>query len=121
MDLKILNHDFSVCSLEHIDTGDTGGEFWFLSKTDDEISLVCETQHIPSSAIKSEHGWRALKICGTLDFGMVGVIAGISGILAEHKIPLFVVSTYNTDYILIKKNLFDSAVNLLKQNGYNLT
>ena len=121
MELRELNMDFSVCKLKDIDGVDFSRDFVFYSKTDDEISLVCDTGFVPENTISAEHGWKALKITGILDFGMVGVIAGISSILAQNNISLFVISTYNTDYILLKAGLYGEAKKLLAENGYTIT
>jgi len=90
----------------------------FLAKTDDELSLVCESACAPADALAAEPGWKALKISGVLDFGLVGIIAQIASILAAAEISVFVVSTYNTDYILIKSENFDRGVQTLLQHGY---
>ena len=118
MELQKLNQDFTVCKIDNIDKVDFTREFVFLSKTDDEISLVCESTSVPSTVIASEADWKALKISGILDFEMLGVISKISSILAEESISIFVVSTYNTDYILVKTVNFDKCVQTLVCNGY---
>lgn len=118
MELQIMECDFNVCKIEHIEQVDFTREFVFLSKTSDEISLVCETGYTPPGVIASEPGWKALKIIGILDFGMIGIIARISNLLAEAKISVFVVSTYNTDYILLKSENFDKGIQVLAANGY---
>jgi len=118
MELQRVEREFNVCKINHIESIDFSQEFVFLSKTSDEISLVCDANYSPPGIISSEPGWKALKILGVLDFGMVGVIAKISNILAEAGISIFVISTYNTDYILLKINDFDSGVKILMQNGY---
>ena len=118
MELQKLECDFTICKIESIEQADFTGNFVFLSKTDDEISLVCESAYVPLTAVVSEAGWRALKISGILDFTMVGVIAKITCILAEVGISVFVASTYNTDYILIKSENFDKCVQALACNGY---
>ena len=82
--------------------------------------MVCESAYAPSNTIASEAGWRGLKISGILDFGMVGVIAKISGILAQAQISVFVVSTYNTDYIFIKTEAFDKGTAALAAHGYRI-
>jgi len=120
MELQKLNCEFTVCKINHIGIVDFSREYVFLSKTSDEISLVCESDYTPSDTISAEPGWKALKISGELDFGMVGVISRISSILADAKISIFVISTYNTDYILLKSEVFDGAVAVLLQNGYVL-
>jgi len=94
--------------------------FVFLSKTDDEISLVCESCFVPDNAAAVESGWKALKIAGVLDFGMVGVIAKISEILSAAGISIFVVSTYNTDYIFLKAGNYEKSIELLSRNGYTI-
>ena len=118
MELQRIGYDFSICKIDHIEQVDFTREFVFLSKTSDEISLVCETDYAPPGVIVSEHGWKALKISGILDFGMIGVIAKISNILAEAEISIFVVSTYNTDYVLLKAENFDRGLQVLVSNGY---
>ena len=118
MTLQKIECEFTVCKIPHIEQIDFTREFVFLSKTADEISLVCETNYAPPNVIASEPGWRALKIAGVLDFGMVGVIANISSILAEAGISIFVVSTYNTDYILLKNENFDKGIQVLMHSGY---
>jgi len=118
MNLEVVDCDFTVCKIDNIDKIDLTQEFIFLSKSSDEISLVCESKSVPTNVIESEPGWKAIKISDTLDFSMVGVIANISAILAEADISIFVVSTYNTDYILIKIENFDKGIHVLINNGY---
>ena len=118
MILQKIDLDFSVCKIENINSIDFTGEFVFLSKTDDEISLVCESRYVPDNAVAVEPDWKALKIAGVLDFNMTGVIAGISNILSQAGISIFVISTYNTDYILVKSYDYDNAVVLLSNAGY---
>ncbi|MDR2903535.1 MAG: ACT domain-containing protein [Clostridiales bacterium] len=120
MELIKLAHDFSVCRIENMDQVDFSAKFVFLSKTDDEFSLVCPPDCVPRNAVAVENGWKALKISGILDFGMVGVIAKIAGLLAAAGISIFVVSTYNTDYVLIKAESFENAVKTLRKNGYTV-
>ena len=93
-------------------------EFYFVGKTGEEISLVCITENTPLNTLKREDGWKAFRIQGVLDFSLIGILSKISTILAENKIGIFVVSTYNTDYILVKKENFDRALGLLKEKGY---
>jgi len=118
MELQKLEYDFTVCQTNTFEHVDFTREFVFLSKTDDEISLVCESAYAPSKAIASEAGWKALKISGILDFGMIGVIAKIATLLAEVDISIFVISTYNTDYILVKSENFEKSIHVLECNGY---
>jgi len=118
MKLKVIDCEFNVCKVDNIEQIDFSQEFVFLSKTSDEISLVCEINATPSDVISSEPGWKALKITDSLDFNLVGVIARISGILAKAGISIFVVSTYNTDYVLIKNENFERGTQALSNSGY---
>ena len=97
---------YAVCRLEP----DDAVPGWFpgkaelqsLTRTRDELSLVTEEDAVPSD-IKSEKGWRALKVLGPLDFALTGIMAKLSRALAEEGISLFTLSTYDTDYILVKE------------------
>jgi len=119
MELKKLNPDFTICKIRNTNDIDFNNEFVFLSKTDEEISLVCESRFVPQNTIAEEADWRAIKIVGILDFGMVGVIANISATLSRAGISIFVVSTYNTDYIFLKSCDYEKSIALLSDNGYN--
>ena len=118
MKLQKLNYNLSVCKVNNIEQVDFSREFVLLSKTTDEISLVCETDYVPHGVIESEPGWKALKVFGILDFGLIGIIANISKILAEIGVSIFVVSTYSTDYVLLKAEDFDYGVHALECSGY---
>jgi len=120
MELQKLEYDFTVCKVENTGQIDFSRDFVFLSKTDDEISLVCESAYVPANTIVVESGWKGLRIVGVLDFGLVGILAKIATILADADISIFAVSTYNTDYIFIKDTHFDNAIKTLISNGYAL-
>lgn len=118
MKLKIIDQDFSICKVADLSQVDYSDEFYFIDKTDEELSLVCNTDLVPKNAIECDNGWRAFRIEGVLDFSLVGILSRISTLLAENNIGIFAVSTYNTDYILVKKENFDKAINVLERNGY---
>jgi len=118
VELQKIDRDFTICQAGGLNHIDFTREFVFLSKTDDEISLVCESEYVPSDAVTADPGWKALKICGRLDLEMTGVISKIAGLLAEAGLGIFVVSTYNTDYILLKAANFDRGLQTLARNGY---
>lgn len=117
--LEIIDKEFAVCRLTENCIPEPVCEFLFFSKTDEEISLVCPVENMPPEYEACEKGWRAIRITGILDFSLIGILAGISEILAKNKIGIFVISTYNTDYILVKKEQLNAAVNALSENGYN--
>lgn len=120
MELKKLNYDLTVCKIESIADLDLNGEFFFIGKTEDEISLVCPTCDTPRHTIEREDGWRGFRIQGVLDFSLIGLLSKLSGILAENKIGIFAVSTYNTDYILVKRENFERALSVLVSEGYTV-
>ena len=120
MKLQKIERDFSICKLDNVEQVDFSQDFIFLQKTSDEVSIVCESINIPSNAVSVEAGWKAVRVSGVLDFGLIGVIAGISKILADAKIGIFVISTFNTDYIFMKSEEFPKGVQLLEQNGYTI-
>ena len=120
MEIQILAQPFSVCKISEIAHVQLEQAFTFLSRTDEELSLVCETRNAPLATLAREDGWRGFRICGVLDFSMVGVLAAISSLLAESGISIFAISTYNTDYIFTKEPSLARAVELLTQAGYTV-
>ena len=120
LELKIIERNFSVCKLTDAPAVCPKEEFYFLSRTDEELSLVCETVHVPYHVLERDDGWKAFRIQGVLDFSLIGILAKLSGILAENKIGIFAISTYNTDYILTKEVNYDRALNVLKEAGYKI-
>ena len=121
MEIKKIKHDFSICKVKDYSLVDFGGEFVFAGKTDEENSLVCLTGEVPENATDREDGWRAFRIQGVLDFSLIGILSAISGILAENKIGIFAISTFNTDYILVKSENYQKAADALARAGYTLT
>ena len=117
MTLQILDIDFSILRLKSI-PGDISAPFTFFTVTDREISLVCPTDSAPSEYEKKDDGWRGFRIEGVLDFSLIGILAEISGILAENKIGIFVCSTYDTDYVFVKEFNFEKAISALSSSGY---
>lgn len=120
MEIKVLKHKFTVCKVLDISQINFSDEFLFIGKTDEELSLVCTTGFAPESTLEREDGWRGFRIEGVLDFSLVGILSKISGLLAGKGIGIFAVSTYNTDYILIKEENLESALQVLKEAGYHL-
>lgn len=120
MELKKLPYSFTICKLTDASDINFESEFCFFSRTDQEISLVCKTKDTPKNIIKREDGWRGFRIEGILDFSLIGILSKISTILAENKIGIFVVSTYNTDYVFVKDNSYEKAMNILSDVGYTI-
>lgn len=118
VELKKLPYALTVCKVESASDIDPSRDFYFVSKTDDEISLVCVTEDVPAKTLEREDGWRGFRIEGVLDFSLIGVLSKIAGVLADSGIGIFAVSTYNTDYILVKENDFDKAASALESAEY---
>lgn len=120
MKILKLSDEFSVCKVEDLRAVHTMQEFCFTARTDEECSLVCKIQDVPDEVLTRDDGWRAFRIEGELDFSLIGILSNISTLLAEHSISIFAISTYNTDYILTKKEQFDQAIEVLAMNGYDI-
>lgn len=118
MRLEKLRYDLSVCQVR--DLADVN-DFLFLAKTDKELSVVCETAKVPENTINREDGWTAFRVEGSLEFSLVGILADLSHCLADAGISIFAVSTYDTDYILVKKDNWDKAKSALLNAGYEIT
>lgn len=120
--MTLLKEKYGVCRLEKnsaIPEWALIGDFFSITKTTDELSIVCLEENIPND-IKCEKDWRILKVAGPLDFGLVGILSSISLVLALKKISIFAISTYDTDYILVKEENLEIAVLSLKEAGYNV-
>lgn len=120
MEIKVIDGDFSVCKVEDLSQVNLDRDFYFIGKTDEELSLVCRTGDVPQTTVSREDGFKAFRIQGELDFSLIGILARISDILARQEIGIFVVSTYNTDYVLTKGAQFDQALKALEEEGYQV-
>ena len=120
MELKKLEYDLTVCKVEAISDIDMTADFFFIGKTDEEMSLVCITHDTPNNTTERDDGWKGFRIQGVLDFSLIGILSKLSGILAENKIGIFAVSTFNTDYILVKAENFEKALSVLSAEGYTI-
>ena len=120
MTFGLLNNEYSVYKFDikqTIDTNIFSNDFISITKTEDEISVVAISGSFRNYC-EVEANWRILKIIITLDFNLVGVISKISTILTNVGISIFVLSTYNTDYIMVKKEKISEAIGILKEFGY---
>lgn len=120
MEIKKIGPLFSVCKLADLSAANLDGDYFFIGKTDEELSLVCPTAEVPAGAIRRDDGWKAFRIQGVLDFSLVGILSKIAGLLAGSGISIFAVSTFNTDYILVKAENYDKALGLLEKAGYRI-
>ena len=120
MELKRLEYQLTVCKVADFSDIRTESDFFFIGRTEEELSLVCKTEETPSNTLKRDDGWRGFRIQGVLDFSLIGILSRLSGILAEHNIGIFAVSTFNTDYILVKEDNFERALSVLEAEGYTI-
>lgn len=120
MEIKKIDHDFSVCKVADYSQVDLTSEFCFTGKTDEELSLVCITADVPANTTVCDDGWKAFRIQGILDFSLIGILSKISALLAENGIGIFAVSTYNTDYIMTKRENYEKALAVLAEAGYDI-
>lgn len=117
---RVLEGRFAVCRLQPgspLPATPEAAAFWNLSVTPDEISLVCDETSAPRGDVV-ERGWSAIKIVGPLDFGLQGVLLSLLNPLADMMMGVFVVSTYDTDYILVKEFDLAGAVQALAAAGH---
>lgn len=120
MKLKKLKNDFSVCKLEDYSLVNLDAGYCFIGNTDEEKSLVCETKDVPENVICRDDGWKGFRVQGELDFSLTGILSGIASILSDSGIPIFAISTYNTDYVLVKEEKYLKALEVLGNAGYRI-
>jgi len=95
------------------------GSLWSMTRTDDELSLVRAAEAVPSDS-RAERGWRALRVAGTIDFALTGVLASVLAPLGEAAISIFAVSTYDTDYVLVREHALAAAIDALRDAGHEV-
>lgn len=120
--LSLLEGRFGICRLEkdaEIPAWAYGSNFFSVTRTLDELSIVCQEKGIPAD-IRAEREWDCLKIEGPLDFGLTGILAGLTKILADCGISIFAVSTYDTDYILVREKDIEKTIKALMNEGYTV-
>ena len=120
MIIQLFPFEFSVCKTRDFTGVDLDDEFCFIGKTDKERSVVCRTEKLPNDVIAREDGWRMFGVVGQMDFSLVGILSKLTTILAEEKIPVFALSTYDTDYILVKKENAENAKTALMRAGHDV-
>lgn len=120
MRILSLPEEFTVCQVPSVTPDIMERDYTFLARTKDELSLVCPTAHVPQHTLQREDGWRCFYFDGVLDFSLVGILAKIAALLSENGISIFALSTYNTDYVLVKQEHFGQALDLLSRHGYEI-
>ena len=121
LDLILLPGRYVICRLDQtaqLQSAPPSG-FWSITRTADELSLVCEERWAPQGA-RVELGWRGLRVAGSMDFSIVGVIAGITAPLADANLSVFVLSTFDTDYLFVKEQDWTKAIATLRDGGHSI-
>ena len=118
--LKVLAHNFTIYRFQASDTipaSVLGGSFFWVGKTDEELSIVCDSS-IELAGGKKSTDWACFKVLGPMDLSVTGVLAGISVALAADRISIFAISTFDTDYILVQSTQLEKAKNALTKSGF---
>jgi uncharacterized protein len=121
-ELTLLPETFAIARLPAdatLPSWATQGAFFSVTRTNDELSVVCCARQIPPG-VAAETGWRALKVTGPFALSEVGVLAELAAPLAEGSISLFVISTFDTDYLLVSEKQLDAAIVALRKAGHHV-
>jgi hypothetical protein len=116
--LELLEKEYAVCRLKT--SVFPAGEFVSLTVSGGEVSLVCEAALAPSDGI-TETGWRGLRVAGMLDFSLIGILAALTDVLAKSGVSVFAVSTYDTDYLFVKTENLNTAIQAFQAAGHTVT
>ena len=120
--LQILADRLAICRLssgEPVPQRPGGARFWSVTCTNEETSVVPPEGSVPAQWV-AERGWRCLKVAGPLDFGLTGILASMSVPLAEAGVSIFAISTYDTDYVLVKEDDLEEATRALQGYGHSV-
>jgi hypothetical protein len=121
--LSLLPDTFAVCRLDReaaIPDWAQAAGFMSVTRTADELSIVCAERHLPEG-MDRQGGWRVLKVAGPLDFSLTGILASITAPLAQAAIPVFAISTYETDYLLVKQDDLEQAAHVMSAHGHHVS
>lgn len=122
LQLTLQPQTLTVCRLDPSDPipgWALPADFLSITRTADEISVVCPVEYVPQE-VRCVGPWRALKVEGPLDFALTGILAGLSAALAQAGVSVFAIATYDTDYILVREEALETAVQALRQSGYRV-
>jgi len=118
--LSVLSETFTIHKLSpdvSIPEEILKSNYYSVSKTENELSVVC-SELIEIQSLQSSKGWKCIKVKGPLDFNLTGILASISDILAQANISIFAISTFDTDYILVRSQDLSSARTKLRKADY---
>lgn len=120
--LRLHPETFSVGKLaptETIPAWALDGKLFSITRTANELSIVCESERIPAD-VTQETGWRCLQVDGPLDFSMIGVLTALLNPLAQNGVSVFVISTFDTDYLFIKASVLEQSIQVLTESGHEI-
>ena len=121
--LSVLEKRLAVCRLDspaqEIPAWATGAPFFSVTRTSDELSIVCPEECVPTG-VTCERGWRALRFDGPFEFGLVGVLASVAVPLAQSEVSILAIATYDTDYVLVEGSQLDLATQVLRGRGHEV-
>lgn len=121
-DLSVLPETLAILHLSPdaaLQPWATQGAFFSVTRTSDELSIVCSAPQIPHG-VAAETGWRALKVAGPFALSAIGVLAALATPLAKASISLFVISTFDTDYLLVSEKQLHAAIAALRDAGHRV-
>ena len=122
LQLSVFPNQYAICKLSDsrdIPAWNPGLDLLGVIYSKDEITIICEESYVPSNAMV-EYGWRLLEVVGSLDFNLVGILAGLTSALAKVNVSVFVLSTYRTDFMMVKEQDLTDAINGLTAEGYRV-
>ena len=122
MQLYALDELYAIVRLEpdaELPRWATRGHFWSITRSDSELSIVCPQEDVPGDA-SAERGWCALEVAGPLDFSLTGVVSSLVAPLAEEQVPIFLISTFETDYLLVREPDLHRSVEALTSAGHSV-
>ena len=120
MRLQVVEGEFTVSKVSGMHEVNLAAPWLFIGRTDAETSVVCLSAHAPVHGLAREDGWRAFRVAGQMDFGLTGVLAGLATVLAQASVSIFALSTFDTDYILVKKENLSKALEALASAGHEV-
>ena len=120
MKLEVIDGAFSICRVPDFSEVRWDVPYTFTAATDTERSLVCPVSAVPPRTLAREDGWRMLRVAGTLDFSLTGILSRLAGALAACGVAVFAVSTFGTDYLLARQAQFARALAALEQDGHTV-
>ena len=122
LQLSVFPNRYAICKISDpsdIPAWNPGFFLFGVIYSHNEITIICEESHVPSNAMV-EYGWRLLEVVGSLDFNLVGILAGLTSALAKVNVSVFVLSTYRTDFIIVKEHDMRDAIIGLTAEGYKI-